>query len=399
MATVQSALTSADDNELTNLGFDPDRLARVRERALADIDAGACHGISMMVARGGRPVLNLIEGYADRAAGRALGADAVFATMSVAKQFTNTLALSLVERGLLKLHAPVAEVIPGFDNLGKEKVNLYHLLTQTSGILSAIPPVPPEVLTNIDKLVEYACTLPLESQPGERVNYSILLGHSIIAAMCRAVDGRGRSYAEMLREDLFEPLGMTSTSLGSREDLAPRLCPVKVAYKDLPALITPEAVEGIGALLAAPGAEVPGGGCMTSIQDLHRFAEMLRGGGALDGTRILSPAMLDFCVQNHTGTMRNVLFDMWCGVRNWVEYPASIGCGFFVRGEGNTPGPFSVMNSANAFGGFGAGSTGFIVDPGRDLTFCFLSTGLMEDSYSFERIGMFSGLVLAAMTE
>ena len=157
--------------------------------------------------------------------------------------------------------------------------------------------------------------------------------------------------------------------------------------------------EGIGALLAAPGAEVPGGGCMTSIQDLHRFAEMLRGGGALDGTRILSPAMLDFCVQNHTGTMRNVLFDMWCGVRNWVEYPASIGCGFFVRGEGNTPGPFSVMNSANAFGGFGAGSTGFIVDPGRDLTFCFLSTGLMEDSYSFERIGMFSGLVLAAMTE
>ena len=34
---------------------------------------------------------------------------------------------TVVERGLLKLHAPVAEVIPGFDNLGKEKVNLYHL--------------------------------------------------------------------------------------------------------------------------------------------------------------------------------------------------------------------------------------------------------------------------------
>lgn len=399
MAKPQSALSAVNDNDVKALGFDPARLARVREMALSDIESGRCHGISLIAARGGRPVLHLVEGHADKAAGRALGADAVFATMSVAKQFTNVLALSLVERGLLKLHAPVAEVIPGFDNLGKEKVNLYHLLTHTSGIQSAIPPVPPEVLTNIDKLVDYACTLPLESQPGERVNYSILLGHSIIAAMCRAVDGRGRTYADMLREDLFEPLGMTSTSLGPRADLAERLCPVKVAYDDLPALLPPEAVEGIGALLAMPGCEVPGGGCMTSIQDLHRFAEMLRGGGILEGTRILSPAMLDFCAQNHTGTLRNVLFDMWIGVRNWIEYPASIGCGFFVRGTGNTPGPFSVMNSANAFGGFGAGSTGFIVDPGRDTTLCFLSTGLMEDSYSFERMGVYSSLVLAAMTE
>ena len=114
MAKAQSALGAPNNSDLEALGFDPARLARVREMALADIDAGRCHGVSLIAARGGRPVLNLVEGYADRAAGRALGADAVFATMSVAKQFTNVLALSLVERGLLKLHAPVAEVIPGF---------------------------------------------------------------------------------------------------------------------------------------------------------------------------------------------------------------------------------------------------------------------------------------------
>ena len=380
-------------------GFDSERLARVREAVLADIEAGRCHGVSMIVAHHGEVVLEVTEGYADRAAGKALQPDSVFATMSVAKQFTNVLALSLVERGLLKLHAPIAELIPEFATLGKEKVNLFHLLTHTSGIMSAIPPVAPDVLMNIDKLVDFACGLPLESQPGERVNYSILLGHSIIAALCLRVDGRGRSYSQMLTEDVFEPLGMRDTNLGIRDDLADRLCPVKVSYKDIPALLPPEAVEGIGTLLATPGCEIPGGGCMTTIGDVHRFAEMLRRGGELDGHRMLSPGMIDFCTRNHTGEKRNILFDMWTGTRDWLFYPANIGVGFFMRGEGNLPGLFSVMNSPRTYGGFGAGSTGFTVDPERDLTFSFLSTGLMEDSYHFERIGVMATLVLAAMTE
>ncbi len=400
MATnITSAVRAVDYDAAEELGFDAARLQRVREAVVADIEAERCHGVSMIVARHGKVVLDLTEGFADRAAGRALESDAVFATMSVAKQFTNVLALSLVERGLLKLHAPVAELIPAFATLGKEKVNLFHLMTHTSGVMSAVPPVPPDVLTNIDKLVAYQCELPLESQPGERVNYSILLGHSVIAALCLAADGRGRSYTEMLREDVFEPLGMHDTSLGPRDDLSARLCPVKVSYKDIPALLPPEAVEGLGALLATPGCEIPGGGCITSIQDVHRFAEMLRRGGELDGTRLLSPAMLDFCTRNHTGDKRNILFDMWMGTRNWLEYKANIGVGFFMRGEGDIPGLFSVMNSPRTYGGFGAGSTGFTVDPERDLTLAFLSTGLMEDSYHFERVGVMASLVLAAMTE
>ena len=399
MTSEDSTEIALNDDTLLDLGFDPIRLRRVGDAIRADINEGRCHGVSMIVARGGSKILEVTEGFADKAANKSLAPNNVFATMSVAKQFTNVLALSLVERGLLKLHAPVAELIPGFANLGKEKVNLYHLLTHTSGIMSAIPPVPPEVLVNIDKLLEYACSLPLESQPGERVNYSILLGHSIIAAMCLAADGRGRSYTDMLNDEIFTPLGMVDTSLGAREDLLDRLCPVRVSYKNIPALLPPEAVEGLGTVLAMPGAELPGGGCVTTIGDLHRFAEMLRRGGELEGVRILSPATLDFCTRNHTGELRNILFDMWCGTRNWLAYPASIGVGFFMRGEGNLPGLFSPMNSPRTYGGFGAGSTGFTVDPERDLTLSFLSTGLMEDSYHFERIGVIASLVLAAMTE
>lgn len=399
MSSQPKITATSVDASVSTQGFDTERLGRVREAVCADIEAGRCHGVAMRVARRGQVVLDITEGYADRAAGRALGRDAVFATMSVAKQFTNVLALSLVERGLLALHAPVAELIPAFGTLGKEKVNLYHLLTHTSGVLSAIPPVPPNVLMNIEELVAFACGLPLESQPGERVNYSILLGHSIIAALCLRAAGRGRSYAQMLKDEIFDPLGMRDTSLGPRDDLLPRLCPVKVSYEDIPALLPPAAVEGIGTLLATPGCEIPGGGCMTTVADVHRFAEMLRRGGELDGVRLLSPAMLDFCTRNHTGELRNVLFDMWCGTRNWLVYPANIGCGFFMRGEGMVPGLFSVMNSPRSFGGFGAGSTGFTVDPERELSLAFLSTGLMEDSYHFERIARMATLVLAAIVE
>jgi CubicO group peptidase (beta-lactamase class C family) len=380
------------------LGFDVERLARVGQTIQRDIEAGKYHGAAMMVARRGNVVLDVIEGYADRQAGRRLTSDAIFSTMSVAKQFTNVLALSLVERGALRLHAPIAEWLPAFRAMGHEKVNLAHLLTHTSGICSAIPNLPPEVVGNIEQLIAYAASCPLESQPGERVNYSILVGHSVIAALCLAADGRGRSYAQMLEQEILAPLKMRDTSLGLRKDLDARFCPVKAAWSGT-GVIPPEAVEGMNNFLRMPGAEIPGGGCVTSIGDLHRFAEMLRRGGELDGARILSPSMIDYAARNHTGELRNVLLDPFLSTRNWLPIPAYLGLGFFVRGWGIIPGPFSNLNSPRAFGGLGAGSTAFWVDAEKELSFAFLSTGLMEDSHHMERLGLLSDLILASIVE
>ncbi len=388
-----------DVRKQASSGFDAKRLGRVGDAIRRDIDAGRVHGACLTVARHGEVILDLAEGQADKKAARAMDRNAAFVSMSVAKQFTNVMALSLVEKGLLRLHTPVADVIPEFGRLGKERVNLFHLLTHTSGIGSAIPQVAPDVLTNIEKLTAYACERPLESLPGERVNYSILIAHSVIAAMCLRVDGRGRSFARMVEEDLFAPLGMNDTCLGPRDDLVKRLCPVKVAQRDPNALLPAEAVEAIEALICAPGAELPAGGYLTTIGDVHRFAEMLRRGGELDGARILSPAMIDFCARNHTGERRNVLFDSSAAHRHWELVPAYIGIGFFVRGEGVVPGPFGVLNSPNTFGGLGAGSTAFWVDPQRDMSFAFLSTGLLEDSYHIERVALLSDLTIGALVD
>jgi len=86
-------------------------------------------------------------------------------------------------------------------------------------------------------------------------------------------------------------------------------------------------------------------------------------------------------------------------MRGWEPFPAAIGLGFFIRGEGVIPGFFGNLCSARTFGGLGAGSTAFWVDPARDLTFSFLSVGLMEDSYHLERVSRLSDIVVSALVD
>jgi CubicO group peptidase (beta-lactamase class C family) len=56
-----------------------------------------------------------------------------------------------------------------------------------------------------------------------------------------------------------------------------------------------------------------------------------------------------------------------------------------------------MLNSTNTFGGFGAGSNGLWVDPVHQLSFSFLSTGLLEDSYHMERTALLCDLVMSAL--
>src|SRR5438093_6395556 len=179
-----------------DVGFDPERLARVERLIDADIDANRYDGAAIRVTRGDHVALSATRGFAERASGRRLESDAVFATMSVGKQFTNTIVLNRIERGDLRLMMPVSELIPEFGKRGKERMTLFHLLTHTSGITSRVPALPPEDLVSIERLVAWACTTTPESLAGERVNYSIAVAHAVMAEMVR----RGGRHA-LLRAD------------------------------------------------------------------------------------------------------------------------------------------------------------------------------------------------------
>jgi CubicO group peptidase (beta-lactamase class C family) len=61
--------------------------------------------------------------------------------------------------------------------------------------------------------------------------------------------------------------------------------------------------------------------------------------------------------------------------------------------------PFGATASSGSFGGLGAGSTMFCVDPERELAFVCLTTGALEDSRNFERMQRLADLVLASIVD
>jgi CubicO group peptidase (beta-lactamase class C family) len=380
----------------TALGFDAKRLARIGEVITKDIGDEKYDGAVLHVGRGGKTVLDEAFGHADRAAKRVLKRDDVFISFSIAKQFTHSLALQRVENGELSLTMRVAEVIPEFGCRGKENITLFHLLTHTAGLPLKLPAMDPMQLGSLDAVVAATCRCLAEFVPGERVYYSGLVGVAIIAEMIRRCEGKKRAWREVLAQDLFRPLGMKDSALGMREDLAPRLCPV-VARDRRPGVSEAEEYEGM-AMMTTPTAEIPALGCLTTAADVDRFANMLRNGGELDGARLLSPAMIDLATRNHTGRLPNEMLSFTLGTRAWQPFPAWLGLGFFLRGEGVHPHPFGMLASPRTFGGLGAGCNLFWVDPERDLTLVYLSTGLITDeSRHIERLQRVSDLVLSAL--
>lgn len=379
------------------LGFDPERLARVGDAIDHDIEQGNYDGAAIAVGRHGSLALSSFHGYADRAADRRLGEGDVLVTFSSGKQFTVAAVLMYVERGLLQLHQPVATVIPEFAANGKGRITLHELLTHTSGIAPFPPPLPGEDAANLEKTVAAICTQIPETIAGENVKYSVLTAHALMAEMVRRVDGGSRSFGAIVSEEIFIPLGMHDTALGVPETLEGRVCPVVVRDRT-PGLLDADLVEGLGNTLG-PHSEIPAGGYVTTLHDFARFAETLRGGGVIDGRRILSPVTIDLASRNYTGRMPNDLWTYAVDARGWPIFPAYLGLGFFLRGKGTHPTPFGSLATPRTFGGIGAGSTAFFIDPVRDLFYAFLSTGLLEESRSMERHQRLADLVHSSIIE
>ncbi len=388
-------LQAVDDP--SELGFDVRRLGTLEANIAADIEAGWYDGAALIVGRHGRTALTSIQGYADRSKQRKLLADDVLVTFSSGKQFTVAAVLHYVEKGLLQLHQPVAEVIEEFAANGKAKINLGHLLTHTSGILPFAPMANPADLYDQEKYVASICQTPPETLPSEAVRYSITTAHALMAEMVRRVDGGTRPFRQIMQDEIFIPLGMHDTALGLPDRLRERICPVVVTDRS-PGLLDPAMLEGTEQRLT-PESEMPAGGYVTTIADFARFAEMLRNGGTLNGASILSPAMIYTATQNYTGDMPNDIWNYCVEARNWPVFPANLGLGFFLRGEGVFPTPFGSLASPNTFGGVGAGSTCFHIDPQQDLFVAFLSTGLLEESRSTERHQKVADMVQAAIVD
>jgi CubicO group peptidase (beta-lactamase class C family) len=375
-------------------GFDPERLERLATAIERDVTDERYDGCEVVVARGGLVAFHRQFGFADRAGRRKVAPAQPFVSMSIGKQLVVATVFQRIERGDFALTTPVADLIPEFGQRGKTAITIAHLLTHTSGLPMMLPPMPLELAGSLDAVVQATCASLPEFRAGSRVSYCVLVAHAILAECVRRADGGRRPYRTIVVEDLCRPLGMTDTTLGCPDAVKARLAPV-VARDRTAGLFDPVFIETMGNILVED-TEIPAGGFVSTATDFSRFAEMLRREGELDGVRILSPSTVQSLRVNQTGDEPNTIWAYAEVMRGWAPFPANLGLGFFLRGEGVFPTPFGLQASSQAFGGFGAGSSAFWIDPATDVTYAFLSSGLMEDSYSVERHMRLSDLVHAA---
>ena len=130
--------------------------------------------------------------------------------------------------------------------------------------------------------------LPLLFQPGTEWNYAR------VHRRARAASSRwsaGAPLDEFCAERILEPLGMHDTAFcvaGGRADGSPRC--------------TRPTPDGRASRNDALGGSAPrrptcllgGGGLVSTAADYHALREMLRGGGELDGVRLLGPRTVDY---------------------------------------------------------------------------------------------------------
>ena len=374
-----------------------ERLDRLRHVIAEDVARGDYFGMVLQVGRGGETVFEEAIGAADAHGERPLNPDDVFSIFSVTKAFTNVLILKAIEEGRLALTTKVSEMLPEFIGAPRDQATYYHLLTHTAGMPGVWTPRPGMFLDRLDELYEAVCqNVQGDVPPGERCDYSPLVNHVLMGMTLVRHDPQGRDYRAILAEDLFQPLGMTSTSMGLREDLRARhvrpdmrgSVPIKHLSRDM---------EGDHALFESPLTESPHVGVASTTGDLYRFAEMLRRGGELDGARILSPTMLKLARTNQTGDMPNELYRAAHLRAGWAVAPAYIGLGFSLRGTKIVNHQFGTLCSPETFGNYGAGSTLVWVDPELNVSFAACSAGIMKNTDNITRFQKLGDLVVSAM--
>lgn len=376
--------------------LDPHRLLHLKAAIESDIQSDKYFGAVIAVARHGELQLAEAFGHGDEAKTIPLQMESVFSLFSLTKAMTNVLVFRAIELGQFALNTRVSEIIPEFSGGVRETINFFHLLTHTSGLPAVWIPKPGMYIDRLDEIIEAICqNIHSMGPPGERVHYSPLCNHALLGEAVRRSDPNGRSYRELLQDELLTPLRMNDTSIGLRKDLAERHI-----FPDFRGKAPQEHLGrsdlGPQGAFKEEHAEMPWVGGISSVPDLFRFAEMLRRGGTLDGHRIVSPAMLRLATRNWTGDKPNELYKTVAINHGWDPYPAYLGLGFGLSGEKVIPNLFGTLSSPSTFGNYGSGSTLFWVDPEIDMTFVFLSAGVMQQAPNIERFQRLSDIAISA---
>jgi CubicO group peptidase (beta-lactamase class C family) len=280
-------------------GISESRLNRAAQLLEAEVKAKQVGAAAIVVARDGKVVLSRGFGtLAPTPGSPPVTADSVFLLASITKPVTACALMLLVERGMLSLEEPASRYLPEFTGDAREKIRVRDLLSHTSGLPDMLP-------ENIDlrrknaplgEFVRRTYTTPLLFPPGTNVRYQsmgILLAGEIVEKLT------GMRLRDFERSEIFEPLGMKSSSLGlGKHRIADTVwCPVSPKSD-------PADTRSFGA--NSPywrDIGHPWGGMHSTANDLAILLQTFLDGGAYGGKRVFSPVTVRAMTADQNGAL------------------------------------------------------------------------------------------------
>lgn len=315
--------------------------------------------------------------------------DSIFPLASQTKPITATLAMILVEDGLLSLNHPVVEYIPEFVGENKDKIMVHHLLTHTSGLAwdkmkehvekkqgkVEIPPCDKTQHPKYHERLFLKYDIPVSIPPGKEMIYEDV-NYQFAGEIVRRISGK--SLNDFARERLFGPLGM------------------KDSYYEIPNFVRhrlvgrPEDAPFADAMKFWINLPVGSDGALSTAMDMAIFGQIFLNNGIYGNARILSPSSVAQMTKNQIPGIP------WrYGKETGPE--GMYGFGWMIQGHGqfiDAP----VLFSPETFSHGGAGFVYLWVDPVYELVGAFFSVSL-KNKRNYREACMFADIVTAAVVD
>lgn len=373
----QTVLPTADP---AALGLDPDRLERLYATVESHIAAGRYPGAQLAIARHGKLAAFRTFGQA-RIAPPTPGTDqTLWLLFSQTKPVVGAAIWQLVDQGALSFADKIADHIPEFARHGKGLITVQQVITHQGGFPDAT--VSPAAWADHARLREEVCDFALQWEPGTRMKYHGLSAHWVLAVLIEAITGQ--DYRDVIRRDLLDPLGLDDLRVGVSGELQGRCADMHNPGDGT----TPPVVADVINTPEWRAAGVPGGGGYATAAAMAAFYQMLLGEGQLNGTRVLSPRVVQLGTRNHTGER----LDELQGVA------MHRGLGVYIRGTEGGSRALGTLAPPRTFGHGGAGSSQSWGDPDSGLSFTYLSN-VRHGAWHDQRVDKLSNLVHAALVE